>query len=197
MFDSNRQYEIRIPSGTMKKCVLRFPSDQELIERTRAQKTIRRQVGRNTETSAPGAPAVNLELFQKIRIDTDGQSFDEHEATAALARLERIEILDCERAGDTFTVRMNVPGGEVTHALRMPTQADISAYARSSVRRQEGRREVTTVVDLAPAGALWQKLAAGTTGYAEGSAVPICHQDAALVEVLSEIDRATEDADPE
>lgn len=197
MFDSRKEYEVRIPSGGIKTCVLRFPTDDQFIARTRAQRTIRRESGGVVTSEAPNTHRANLELFEQIRIDKDGVPFDEFEATKAIERIERIEVIGCDRAGEEFAVRMRVPGGEVVHRLRVPMQADIVAYARGSVHRRDQRRESVTIIDLTPAGVLWGKISAGVDGYAEGSVVPITHKDAAIVEMLSEMEEMFRDSDPE
>lgn len=198
MFDSRIEYEVKVLSGGIKKCVLRFPTDEQFIARTRAQRTIRRESGGVVTSEVPNAHRANLELLERIRIDKDGDSFDEFEATKAIERIERIEIVDCDRVGEEFAVKMRVPGGEVVHRLCVPTQADIVAYSRGSVHRRDQRRESVTVIDLTPAGVLWAKITRGVEGYADGSAVPITHKDAAIVEMLAEMEQVLrDDQDPE
>ena len=198
MFDSRKEYEVRILSGGLKTCVLKFPTDDQWIAHTRAQRTVRRMAGGLLTTEVPNAHRANLELFEAIRLDKDGAAFDEFDATKAIGRIERIEIVESERIGEEFAIRLKVPGGIVTHRLRVPTQADIVAYGRGSVQRRDQRRESVTTVDLTPAGVLWNKVIAGIEGYADGSMVPIIHKDAAIVEMLQAMEEAlADDADPE
>lgn len=197
MFSTTKTFEIKIISGGDKRCSLRWPTDAEWAARAKRTRTVRRLVGRNQAvTEVADAPKANLELFEAIRIDKDGAAFDEVEASRAIEKLERVEVVSVDREGDSYVVRLAVPGGEVVHRLRIPLQADVVEYSRGAVQRREGRREVSTVVNLEPAAKLWDKITLGVEGYAEGSAVPIVHKDVAVVEVLGAM-QAEEEEDPE
>lgn len=206
MFSTQAEFICKILSGGAKQCTLRWPTDAEWCERTRKQKTIRRQLGRGqTAVEAPGSQRSNLDLFEKIRIDKDGPAFDEHDASKALEKLERCEVQSVSRSGDQYSIRATVTGKriEVEHVLRMPTEKDVFEYGGAAVHRRDGRRESITTVALEPGGVLYNKLFVSATGYrtngdaVTASDIPIIHKDVAIVEVLTQMQLDEDDEDPE
>jgi len=101
-----------------------------------------------------------------------------------------------ERSADTYTVRFSVPRAEVSHTLRIPTQKDVQEYAAASIHRRDGRRETITTVSLEPGGRLYDKIFVRSEGYG-GASVPIIHKDAAVVEVLTQMELDLEGDDDE
>jgi len=199
MFNSAAEFEIPILSGGVKKCVCRFPTDEEWCQLTRKRKVLRESIGRGkSQSRVLGAEASAAELFAKIRIDQDGQAFDEAEASAAISKLERCRVVSCEREGDAFRIIMNVPGGVVVHLIKIPLQSDLMAFSRAAAPPIiEGRRSQEIRTFLEPSGELWAKIGTAVSGYAEGSTVPINHKDAAITELLTQLDAANEGEDPE
>jgi len=187
VFDTTAEFSVSIRSGGQKTCRLRWPTDDEFCDRTRARKTVRRASGRGQGSiEVTNAAEVDAELFDKVRLDTDGPAFDEFEKSKALARLERCEVIESELAGDEFHVTLAVPGGETRHILRVPMQKDVVEYGRQSVRVVDtGRRSQSINVALEPAGALYDKVMVKTEGY--GGSVPITHKEAAIQELLQSL----------
>jgi len=93
---------------------------------------------------------------------------------------------------------MNVPGGQVVHLLKIPMQSDLMSFSRAAAPPIiEGRRSQEIRTYLEPSGELWDKIGRAEAGYAEKSAVPIVHKDAAITELLVQLNVEDEDQDPE
>lgn len=145
-----------------------------------------------------GAEAAAQELFDKIRVDSGGDSFDAAEAAVVIVKLERADLEVLERQGNTFHVTIRVLGGfEAIHVLKMPSQQQILEYDRSSTSRITSRRAQEIRTFLEPSGALYDKLIVSASGYA--GKVPIVHKAAVVNEIILEMNegRGEEDAVPE
>lgn len=198
MFDTNKEFAVKIASGGIKTAIMKWPSDADWCARTAQQRIVRRAVGRGqTTTEATGGVSANADLFAKYRVDQDGAPFDEAEAAAVIAKMERCGVLDVQRNGDVFAIRMQVAGGIVVHNLRIPKQSDILKYERSLVSSTQGRRESIQTVSLEASGVLWDAVQTSVEGYAPGSNTPIVHKDVAVMELLAAIEAEAEDSDPE
>jgi hypothetical protein len=193
MFDSNKPFRVKIMSGGERWAVLRWPTDQEWIARARKQALVQRASG---VSEVPDLNEANATLITATQQESDGQPFDEFEATKLVTKIERCDVLDVNRSGEVFEVKMSVPGGEVTHKLRIPSVADAVAYRRAAADRKAGRRRVTITINLEPTLKLWEKVTAGVEGYAQGSTVPVIHKDVAVTELLNELEEI-EDTGPE
>ena len=100
------------------------------------------------------------------------------------------------QAGDAFRVTLRVLGGTVTHLLKMPSAKDVFEYRRGFARVLDlpyNRQEL--IINLAPAGALYKRLAQTAEGYA--GEVPVIHQAVAVKAAIDALDAAfQETADP-
>jgi hypothetical protein len=199
MFNSQAEFQIKILSGGEKSCLLRWPTDREWADVTRKRKVFRESIGRGkSQSRVLGVESSAAELFAKIRLDQDGEVFDEAEASAAISKLERCRVVACEREGDAFRIAMAVPGGQVVHLVKIPLQSDLMAFSRAAAPPIiEGRRSQEIRTFLEPSGELWGKIGSAISGYAEGSTVPIIHKDAAITELLQQLGAADEEQDPE
>jgi hypothetical protein len=196
MFDANLPIEIPIRSGGDRRAMLRWPTDEELIDRSKKMRYVRRDLGRNQSVfDVPNATEVNANLFALLRQDPDPEAVDDAEASKFVERLLRADVVESHRQGDQFIITLSVVNRlEVTHTLRMPTQRELLDYSRQAMRTIDNRRSHDTRVTIEPSGQLWDKLLVSTEGYKNGN-VPIIHKDAALVEVMAQME--SEDADPE
>ena len=195
MFDASKVIEVPIMSGGEKRCQVRFPSDAEWCDWARAQRTVRRFLGRGKSQSEEiDLPRINAELFAKIRVDTDGPEFDEAEAGMVIARIERAVVTECEREGNNYRMEMKVAGARVTHVLRMPKASEIQEHERASTSVVAARRAVETRAFLEPSGALYDKLHVSHDGYVGD--VPIVHKSSAVSEVIAQLAIESDD-DPE
>lgn len=196
VFDATKPFVVPILSGGEKRCEVKFPSDDEWCAWARAQRTVRRFLGRGKSQSEDvNLSEINAELFAKIRLDKDGTEFDQAEAGMVIGRIERCAVTELEREGINYRIEMKVPGARVAHVLRMPTAKEMQDHERASTSVVAARRSVETRAFLEPSGALYEKLHVSHDGYA--GAVPIIHKSAAVSEVLAQLAIEAEDDIPE
>jgi hypothetical protein len=177
--------------GGVKTVQVRFPNDEEWIERQRRRKAIVKNLGRGrSETTVPNAEDVDNALLAKIRVDEESPvEVDPFEAVKIIDRLSECDVDDVVQAGNSFKVVLRVLGGTVTHLLKMPSAKDVFDYRRGFARVVElpyNRQEIT--INLRAAGDLYKKLIEGTEGYA-GDA-PIIHQGIAVKAAIDALDAA-------
>ena len=197
MFDGSKPITVnlRTPDG-LKAIRLRFPTDEEWIERQKRRKVLIKQLGRGvSETIVSGGEDADAALLAKIR-EEDGPEVDAFEACRVIEQLSQADVDDVVQEGDRFRVTLRVLYGTVTHEIRMPSAKDVFDYRRSFARVLDlpyNRQELT--INLGAAGALYKKLAESTEGYAGD--VPVIHQAVAVKATIDALDAAfQETADP-
>ena len=187
MFDVAKPITVnlRTPEG-VKTIRVRFPSDEDWIERKRRRKVIIKQLGRGvSETIISGGEDADAALLAKIR-EGDGE-VDPFEANRIVEQLSQAEVDDVVQTGDSFRVTLRVLGGVVTHLLEMPSAKDVFEYRRGFARVLDlpyNRQEL--VINLAPAATLFRKLIQSSEGYAGD--VPIIHQAVAVKAAIDALD---------
>ena len=199
VFDAARPValQLRTPSG-LKTVRVRFPSDEEWIERQRKRKVIVKQLGRGvSETTIPNSEDADAALLAKIRVpEENAPDVDAFEASRLIEQLSQAEVDDVIQACDAFRVTLRVLGGTVTHLLKMPSAKDVFEYRRGFARVLDlpyNRQEL--IINLAPAGTLYKRLAQTAEGYA--GEVPVIHQAVAVKAAIDALDAAfQENADP-
>ena len=192
VFDGSRQVEIKLQSAEGTKTVtVRFPTDEEWVERQRRRKIIIKQLGRGvSETVVPGSEDADAELLSKLRVG-EGPEVDAFEATRILEQLSQADVDDVLPEAGAFRVLVRVPGGITAHVLRMPSAKDVIEYRRAFARILDlpfNKQELT--VNLAAAGDLYKKLCQGTEGYA--GAVPVIHQAVAVKAAIDALEAGFE-----
>ncbi len=193
MFDANQTItmNLRAPGGA-KTIRVRYPTDEDWIDRQRRRKVIIKQLGRGvSETIISGGEDADAALLAKIR-EGDGE-VDPFEASRIIEQLSQADVDDVIQEGDVFRVTLRVLGGTVTHLLKMPSAKDVFEYRRSFARVLDlpyNRQELT--INLGAAGALYKKLAAGSEGYS--GEIPIIHQAVAVKAAIDALDAAFQDA---
>ena len=196
MFDSQKEIHVQLRFADGARTVkVRFPTDEEWIERQRRRKIIIKHLGRGTsETTIPNDEEVDAALFAKIRLD-DGDELDVYEASRIIEQLSQAEVDDVVAEGAAFRVLLRVPGGTTVHVLRMPSAKDVIEYRRNFARILDlpfNRQELT--VNLAAAAELYRKLCQSTEGYA--GTVPIIHQAVAVKAAIDALEAGFEGQDP-
>ena len=196
VFDGSRQVEIKLQSAEGTKTVtVRFPTDEECVERQRRRKIIIKQLGRGiSETVVPGSEDADAELLCKLRVG-DGTEVDGFEATRILEQLGQADVDDVLPEAGAFRVLVRVPGGTTAHVLRMPSANDVIEYRRAFARILDlpfNKQELT--VNLGAAGTLYQKLCQATEGYA--GAVPVIHQAVAVKAAIDALEAAFQEDRP-
>ena len=197
VFDAGRQVEIKLQSAEGAKTItVRFPTDEEWIDRQRRRKIIIKQLGRGvSETVVPGSEDADAELLAKLRVG-DGPEVDAFEASRILEQLGQADVDDVLPEAGAFRVLVRVPGGITAHVLRMPSAKDVIEYRRAFARILDlpfNKQELT--VNLGAAGSLYQKLCQGAEGYA--GAVPVVHQAVAVKAAIDALESGFEVNRPE
>jgi len=190
LFNAGEPFSIKIISGGDKTCEVRYPTDQELCERTRKQKMVRKNLGRGKSMPmTTKSEHEDARLFEKIRIDTDGPEFDDADAAEVIGRLDLATVQDITRNADGYLVTLKAMRYTTTHTLSVPYRHQVLEHERSSVFRQNDNKLEVLRIALEPSGQLYDTLIKATTGYAEGSRVPINHKFAIIYELLAFVDR--------
>lgn len=193
VFDAARPVAINLrgPDG-LKTVRVRFPTDDEWVERQRRRKVIVKSLGRGiSETVIPNGEDVDAALLAKIRTEEEPQ-VDAFEAQKVIEQLSTCDVDDVVLAGDAFRVTLRVLSGTVTHLLKMPSAKDVNAYRRGFARVLDlpfNRQELT--INIRAAADLWKKLVEATEGYAGD--VPIIHQAVAVKAAIDALDASFEE----
>jgi hypothetical protein len=196
IFDATRPIAINLRApGGVKTVRVRFPSDDEWIERQRRRKVVIKQLGRGiSETIVGNGEEVDAALITKVRSDP-APEIDAFEAAKVIEQLSTAEVDDVVAEGDSFRVTTRVLGGITVHVLNMPSAKDVFDYRRGFARVLDlpfGKQELT--INITPAGALYKKLVISSVGYAGD--VPIIHQAVAVKAAIDAMDNAfAEDRD--
>ena len=198
VFDAERPIEIKLRSAEGTKIIaLRFPTDPEWIGRQKKRKLVVKNLGRGlSETIAPDSGESDLELVATLRKDENGPSIDKYEATQIIDQLNRCDVEDVVEEAGLFRISMRVPGGLVTHVLRMPSARDIIQHRRAYCRSLDApynQQQIT--INLAAAGETYSKLDPHPEGYA--GAVPIIHQAAAVNVAIAALESGIGVTEPE
>lgn len=199
MFDANQTIAMNLRTAEGIKIVrLRFPTDEEWIERQKKRKVIVKQLGRGvSETTIPDSAEADAALLAKIRLaEEDAPAVDAFEASRIIDQLSQADVDDVVQVGDGFRVTLRVLGGTVAHTLKMPSAKDVFEYRRGFARVLDlpyNRQEL--IINLAPAAALFKKLIESSEGYSGD--VPIIHQAVAVKAAIDALDGAfQESGDP-
>jgi hypothetical protein len=195
MFDAKQPITIhlRTPEG-VKPVRVRFPTDEEWIDRQKKRKVIVKQLGRGvSETTIPDSAEADAALLAKIRVlEENAPEVDAFEASRIIEQLSQAEVDDVVQIGDSFRVTLRVLGGTVEHILKMPSAKDAFEYRRGFARVLDlpyNRQEL--IINLAPAATLFKKLLESSEGYS--GEVPIIHQAVAVKAAIDALDGAFQD----
>ncbi len=196
VFDATRPValQLRTPEG-VKTIRVRFPSDDEWIDRQRRRKVIIKNLGRGvSETTMPGGEEVDAALLAKIRTE-ETPEVDAFEAAKLMEELSYCVVDDVVPVSDGYRINLRVPGATTVVLLKMPSQKDVTEYRRGFARLLElpfNRQQIT--LNLRVAGDLYRKLLVATEGYA--GEPPIIHQSIAARAAIHALDTAfAEDAE--
>jgi hypothetical protein len=195
MFDGKQPITIhlRTPEG-VKAVRVRFPTDEEWIDRQKKRKVIVKQLGRGvSETTIPDSAEADAALLAQIRLpEENAPQVDAFEASRIIEQLSHADVDDVVQIGDSFRVTLRVLGGTVSHTLRMPSAKDVFEYRRGFARVLDlpyNRQEL--IINLVPAATLFKKLLESSEGYSAD--VPIMHQAVAVKAAIDALDGAFEE----
>lgn len=200
VFDAGRPIavKVRTPKG-IETIRVRFPTDDEWIERGRKRKVNTVSLGRGlTETRVTDSSEFDAELLSRLRNgNDDGIEVSGPEATYALKRLETSDLVgEVEYEGGEFRVVIRILGGiETTHVFRMATAEEEDQFDQHFMRTVGSRGNVSqTILNLPIAADLYRAMATSTGGYA--GSVPIIHQAFALSVAFSKMKAVMDDDEP-
>ena len=188
VFDAARPVAIQLrgPDG-VKTVRVRFPSDDEWVERQRRRKVIVKSLGRGiSETTIPNGEEIDAALLAKIRTEEEPE-VDAFEAQKVIEQLATCDVDDVVQAGDSFKITTRVMGGTTTHLMGMPSAKDVNTYRRGFLRVLDlpfNRQEIT--INVRAASDLYKKVIEATEGYAGD--VPVIHQAVALKAAVDALD---------
>lgn len=188
VFDSNRPIgiKVRTPKG-IEKISVRFPTDDEWIERQRKRKIVTKDLGSGmSQTSVAETDEVDAALLAQIRIGDDGIEVDGYEATSVFDRLQRAEVVgEVTREAGQFCITLRVLGGiETTHVMRMPTAREEIRYRKSITQSIDSRSMNQTTIHLSVAGDFYKALLVRNAGYS--GPVPIVHMAVVMPRLMEE-----------
>ena len=154
--------KLRTPDG-LKTIRVRFPSDQEWVERQRRRKVVIKQLGRGvSETTVPNSEDVDAALLAKIRTEEE-PPVDPFEATRIIEQLGMTDVDDVVPVGGAYRVALRVLGGTTTHLLKVPSAKQAMEYRRGFARILDlpfGKQEMTLYINVA--GDLYDRLIEAT-----------------------------------
>jgi len=198
IFDIARPISIKLqtPQGT-KAITIRFPTDEEWIQRARTRKIIIKQLGRGTsETIVPDSSDADADLLRAIRLGEDPE-IDGYEATQILDQISQADVDDVLPGAGFYTIDLRVVGGGiVTHQLGTPSAKDMLQFRRSFARILDlpfNKQSLT--INLGAARDLYDRLAIEPLGYA--GAVPIIHKVAAVKAAMDAVEAGVGAGEPE
>jgi hypothetical protein len=187
VFDASRPIgiKVRTPKG-IQTITVRFPTDEEWIERQSKRQIITRSLGdRSSETTVADTEEIDGELLKKIRLGEDGIEVDNYEASSIFDRLQRAEVIEVIHEGDCFKIILRVLAGIVTsHTQRMPTAKEEFRYRKSITQSIDTGSRNKTTINLAAAADTYQKLSVSKDGYA--GEVPIVHKAVIVPKVMEQ-----------
>ncbi len=196
LFDLEKPIKAKVvrPDGDV-LITLRYPSNEQWIERSRRRKIRTRNLGGGKSQSIPQSPdPQDAELVNSLRID-ESPEVDEYEAKRILDSLGSVQI-DEEpvREGSIIRVPMRARGIDLVHALRIPTERERGSFLESSGIPVISHGSIDTYgFNLGAAEATYRQLCQESIGYK--GMVPVPHMLAAINAAFEFIDKQLEGDD--
>ena len=121
-----------------KLACLRLPAAEEVSAYTGSIKQLVRRIGRrqSEDQDVPNHEA-ERKLFQAMRLDKNGDEFDDAEIRYAINLMLRHEVEDCQRDGEHYVVTLKTIWGAVAHTCRVPTTRELQAYREHVIKSRE------------------------------------------------------------
>jgi hypothetical protein len=171
------------PDG-IKVVKVKFPSDDDWIERGIRRPLIKRTIEGKTQWVQPDPDDDDLELFNRLCDHKDLQ-VDEYDACRIVDDLMTAEIVEepVLEAGSYKILLKVLPPLEssqwpiTTHILRMPTSKDRLKYEKTTMPFTKGNREIHPT-SFEPKAEIYKDLCTKTIGYVGGP--PIVHMWAVI-----------------
>jgi hypothetical protein len=168
VLDSGTEVDgIRV-SAKKKTAIIRFPTAKEQDDYT--LEVAKRRT--KDEEDEPDYKA-ELDLFKKLRLDVDGEEWDEYEARYLVDRLLSVRNLGAVQTGDEQVITLQTQFGLQVHTLREPSFKDMTLYERA-VNKLRGSKP-----SFAHIHKLYNSLMVKTEGYPDSFAdtdIPVEHK---------------------
>ena len=193
LFDATLPFKVRIvrPEGD-EIITMRFPSDDQWIERSRRRKIRSRNLGNGKAQSIPEGPDPHdAELVNGLRVGECAE-VDPYEAKRILERISMVTFEeDPTREGACLRIPMRVRGVRTVHVLRVPTERQRGEFLQMSGIPAISQGSIETYgFNLGGAKELYDQLNKESVGYA--GEVPVVHKLAAVNAAFEAVDKALE-----
>jgi hypothetical protein len=121
-----------------KIAVLRLPTSEEIAAYTATLRQVIHYIGRrqSEDRDVPNTEG-ERRLFEAIRLDKTGDEFDAAEISHAVDLVLRQSVINCERDGDLYTVKVGTIWGVTAHTCRIPTTLELQNYRENVVKSRD------------------------------------------------------------
>jgi hypothetical protein len=121
-----------------KTAAMRLPTAEEISAYTASIRQLVRRIGRR-QSEDQDVPNVEAErrLFEAIRLDKSGEEFDAAEMRYAVDLVLRHSVVDCQRDGDSYVIKISTLWGITTHTCCIPMTRDLQAYREGVIKSRE------------------------------------------------------------
>jgi hypothetical protein len=197
VFDINKPVKEKVvrPEGDV-VVTLRFPTDEQWIERSLRRKIRSRNLGNGKTQSIPQlADPHDAELVNRLHVG-EGAEVDLHEAKRILDRLSTAAIDgDIVREGAYLRIPMKIFGVPTVHVIRIPTERERAEFVQMSGVPTISQGNINTYgFNLGGAAELYAKLRKEVIGYVGN--VSVVHALAVTNAAFEFIDQEIEGEDP-
>ena len=121
-----------------KLAVMRLPSSEEISAYLSSVKTLTRRIGRRqSEDQDVRNTEAERKLFDLIRLDKNGDEFDEAEVRKSIDIALQHRLVGSEREGDRYVVKVVTPWGVTVHTCRVPFTRELQAYRENVIKSRE------------------------------------------------------------
>jgi hypothetical protein len=121
-----------------KIAVLRLPTAEETIAYTASIRQVVHSMGRRQrESKILHSVEAERKFFDAIRLDKNGDEFDEAEIRQGIDVVLKQQTVGCERNGNFYVVKVVTPWGPTLHTCRIPTAKEIQQYRENVVKTRD------------------------------------------------------------
>lgn len=191
MFDTQIEYGFKDVPTTKGRAtiVVRWPTDEEWEQRTRATDAMMIQLGRGISELEMDTRAADAKLYEVIRLE-NSPDLTPAEATFLIDSLAKTDITSVAVEGDEAIISLKIVNDEeVKHRLRVPSIGDVMEIRRYGSRNLQLPHNRTRIkMSLEKGTKLWDRCRISTEGYANG--VPAIHKDGAIRQLVEQINNS-------
>jgi hypothetical protein len=197
MFDTTSTITLGMRVANIGKTdvTVRWPNDEEWASHRKRSKLLMRQLGRGASEMETESSAADQKLYEAIKLN-GAPPLSSGEASTIIKSIAKCDVVRVELGADEAEVELQILTGRVKHTLRIPTMDEVRKLQKSThyITLPYNCQEVRTSMEAAAA--LWDACGGKAEGYA--GIVPNLHKDAAIRQVINEIEHeATANYDEE